>query len=494
MWVNLNTMDTTNEAMAGPFPIGFLFNYYGIDYDSVYFSSNGFIGFRRYNEATATNAPAYTRGGIQKSGVSSPPVDLLNNYSSAPPAIIAALWADLAFHPTLDTSKVYYRTSPTFDSFFVNYYEVALQPTSGSTTTKNVTGNGSDRIFVSKMQIVITRVDSSIQINYGAFKGFAANGPTIVQARELFQRNATIGLVNETRTQSTSVLYGPGSGQGRWDAVNVKCKVCNKNLNDQYAVKFKRWHNIVRAITVDAPPRNFEICLGTATTPKATYANVDSLKQSFRVRFQIRNVVTGIATYGRIVNLVDMTPGEKRQVTTFTPYTTNPNILSQLGTFDATAIATPYDTNDVYIGDQWPFDDTVSQRIFGIRRTTVPFYDGSNNYSITLSADIPDQQKWVSIGAEVTDGEQNTWDPPPPRDFDGAGFGGHSYRSPVIFMNRRDLDGNTYAGGGVGDTLVSFPLNLQGQKNAGLSFDYFRDSRAASIPWHFDASTLFGPS
>src|SRR5437868_9381658 len=45
--------DTSNDAMAGPIYLGFRqpWNFYGANYDSLYISSNGFIGFRPYAEA-----------------------------------------------------------------------------------------------------------------------------------------------------------------------------------------------------------------------------------------------------------------------------------------------------------------------------------------------------------------------------------------------------------------------------------------------------------
>src|SRR5206468_3971040 len=134
---------------------------------------------------------------------------------------------------------------------------------------------------------------------------------------------------------------------------------------------------------------------------------------------------------------------------------------------------------------------TTCIRIFGVRTQTLPFNDGSNNYSVTTSGDIPDQQKWISIGAQVVDGEDASFDPPPPRDL-AVGFGPHQYHSPAIRLDRQDIDGNTYQGSGVGDTLISFPLNLQGQTKAGLAFDYQRSGRT-TYPWLFDADVMFGP-
>jgi hypothetical protein len=475
--LNPPAMDTVDNAIAGPMPIGFTFNFYAGNYDSVYVSSNGYIGFGPWARATAN--PGYQNRNA---------VDLKAGSSSAPLDIIAALWADLDMRPLGDSSKVWVRTSPSLDTFMVNFYNFRLRPGSPNNFSPvSFTNKGADQIFIKKFQIVFTRQDSSIQINYGAFSGAVNSFPPVLAWR-LFQNNVSIGLNNETGSQGTGVLF-----KNTWEAVNTGCPNCNKNMSQsgQFAYKFKRWHNIVRAISVDYPPRNYEICLGQSVTPAATFMNVDSVQQTFKVRFSIRNVVTGIAVYGRTAFMLNMNPGEKRSAPGFTPYATNPNILNQLGTFQACAIATSFDTNDNYIGDVWPFDDTVCIRVFGVRTNTLPFHDGSNNYSVTTNADIPDQQQWISIGANVVDGGDATWDPPPPSDPVNF-IGPHQYVDPVIHMDRQDITGNTYTGSGVGDTLLSFPLNLQGFTKTWVAFDYQRGGQQ-TYPWLWDADVMYGP-
>ncbi len=486
-------MDTVNNCIAGPIymRLGHPFSFYGGNYDSIYFSSNGFVGFLGYTPgatspyAASGSPPNYARGNN---------VDLEKNYSSAPHAIIAALWADLDMRHggPRDTSLVYWRTSPSLDTFMVNYYNFRMRPGPPNQSPVGWGGQGSDKIFCQKFQIVLANTDSSIQINYGGFRG-SINGFPPVLAYALFEGNSAIGLVNESSNQATSVLYGPRGPGSRWDAVNANCRTCNKEWSQskQWAIKFKRWHDIVRAVSVKYPPRNYEICLGTSVTPDAVFKNVDSLAHTFKVRFAIRNLVTGIAVYSRVVSLINVPPGASKD-TFFTPYATNPNILSQLGTFNACAIATTYDTADSNIGDRWPFDDTVCTTIFGVRRTAVPYRDPSNNYSKTVSADIPDQTLWISIGAQVVEGQSQTWDPPPPNN--PLGYGPDGFQSPVIEMDRADINGNQYSGSGVGDTLVSFPINLQGKTKANLSFDF---QRAGKFPgyygWAWDADVMYGP-
>ncbi len=484
-----SAMDTINNCMAGPIfmRLGHPFSFYEGNYDSVYISSNGFIGFLPYSYATAGSPPnyaAYNNVHLTQS-----------NISNAPRSIIAALWADLDMaHGTSpdDTSKVYFRTSPSLDTFMVNYYWFRLRPASPNFSPVGW-GQGSDKIFCKKLQIILANTDSSIQINYGGFYGSINSFPPAL-AYQLFQDNVSIGVVNGTEsqqpTESTSLLY-----HNNWDAINTECRPCNKDWlqNKQYAVKFKRWHNIVRAVKVNYPPNNYEICLGSSVTPGAEFMNVDSQAHTFKVRFSIRNVVTGIAVYSRVVSLVDVQPHAIVD-TVFSPYATNPSILQQLGTFTAEAIATTYDTADSNIGDEWPFDDTTKIQVFGIRRTPVPYWDPSNNYAHTQQADIPDQDLWVSIGAQVVEGESSTWDPPPPSNPEGGGYGVSQYIDPVIQLDRADINGNEYNGSDVGDTLISFPLNLQGKTKANLSFDFQRAGKFNGYySWLWDDATLYGP-
>jgi hypothetical protein len=339
------------------------------------------------------------------------------------------------------------------------------------------------------MQVVITRADSSVQVNYGPFSGTVLSFPPI-QAWRIFQYNSALGLCNHSRTEGTAVLY-----RNTWYAVNGTCRSCNKNFRQQgqWALKYKQWKNVVRAVSVDFPTRNYEICLGQSVKPKATYMNVDTVTRTFKAKFQLRNVVTGVAVYGRVVNVTGL-PQVPKQDTTFALYVTNPNVTTQLGTFKACAVATSYDPSDQWLGDRWPFDDTVCLRVYGIRTTNLPFNESNNEYSPTADGEIPNQRQWVAIGAQVVDGEFATYDPPPPKDDPllGVGIGPSGMKAPVVKLDRVDINGNLYSGGNVGDTLVSFPFNLYGQSKVKLAFSYMRTGRT-TFPMWWDVQTLIGP-
>lgn len=486
---NLNTMDTIDNCLAGPLPIGFTFNFFSQNYDSVTISSNGYLGFRPSSEGLAGSPPLYSQP-----NKTSPIADMKNTPTGVPQGIIAAMFADLAFVTGNDSTKVYVRTSPALDTFYVNFYNLRMSTLSGNQNFIE-NGRGRDALFIQKMQVVFTRADSSVQINYGPFAGQIFTLPVVTAAR-VFQRNSTIGVINETRGEFTSVNTGTHSGKGRWDATaNINCKICNKDFKQggQYAVKLVRWRNIVRAVSVDFPTRNYEICLGTTVAPKATYKNVSLNTQSFKVKFQIRNVVTGVAVYGRVFTLNNVLPSGQVSTATgdFATYATNPNILNQLGTFNACAVATSYDGNDNYIGDRWPFDDTVCIRVFGIRTTALPFNDPSDNYAATINFSLPDQTKWVAIGPTVEEGDINTFDPPPPRYEAGSGVGTNQMLDPVIMFDRLDQSGNIYSGTRTGDTLISFPFNIGGQTKGSVAFDYQRTGKI-NFPLYWDGNVLQG--
>ncbi len=231
------------------------------------------------------------------------------------------------------------------------------------------------------------------------------------------------------------------------------------------------------------PPRNYEIRLGDTIQPIVRIRNADNVAHTaIRVEYRIRNVVTLIVVYDDSITVPSLAPGDSTDLK-LASYPTDPNLLEELGTFDGCLIV----------------GDTICSRLFGVRRTVQPYRDPSNNYSKSIvdqrsstKIDAPDQTLWISLGAQVVEGDDSTWDPPPPRDLNGGGYGPDTLHSPVIRLDRKDLAGNSYSGNGVGDTLTSFPINLLGQTRANLIFDYFRGSRT-HYPLGWDAEVMQGP-
>ncbi len=230
------------------------------------------------------------------------------------------------------------------------------------------------------------------------------------------------------------------------------------------------------------PPRNYELPLGDTLTPVVRVWNTDTVADSgMKIHYLITNAITNITIYADPIVLPSIAPGDSLD-TAFEPYVSSPDKISELGTFNGC----------LYPGD------TECSLLFGIRRTSVPFFDPSDGYSKTVSnaltsksIDIPNQTLWVSLGATVVDGEDSTWDPPPPR-YLGQGTGPDGMISPVIRLDRLDYNGNFYAGTGVGDTLTSFPINLAGKGSIYFYFDYMRAGRHR-YPFGWDDSVMFGP-
>ncbi len=245
------------------------------------------------------------------------------------------------------------------------------------------------------------------------------------------------------------------------------------------------------AIQIHSPAPNEEICLASSIPISASFKNNDTISRTIIARFVIRNIVTNIADYFNADTLRNISPGASID-TIFTPYITNPNILNQLGSFLACASIVALDSAGYPITD-WTFADSSCVRIFGIRTTALPFNEPSDGYSKTLKSDIPDQTKWVSLGATIVDGNLETWDPPPPRyDDSSGGVGPDGLLDPVIRLDRSDANNKLYDGSGVGDTLISFPFNLLGQTKCILAFDFMRGGRNL-YPDLWDSQMMLGP-
>jgi hypothetical protein len=95
-WVATNIYPAVDEGKAGPFTLGFNFKYYGVDYNNVWFSSNGFVSFVDITDAGMTNSTIPS--------------------SSIPNNMIAGIWDDL---DGKTTGKVYYKQEP--NRFIVQY-------------------------------------------------------------------------------------------------------------------------------------------------------------------------------------------------------------------------------------------------------------------------------------------------------------------------------------------------------------------------------------
>lgn len=476
--------DTTDNTFAGPIPLGFTFNFYNKNYDSCYLSSNGYIGFGNYVRATGGDGPAYynkTVGCLPSTAI--------------PKAIAAFLMTDGEMVRTkFDSSKAFYRTNLSNDTFFItfyNYYHI-----SGSSTANTI------HKFRADIQIAITRQDSSITFHYRKFYGVVTIGLAAYSAENIFRigcipnpcgSNAgVIGIQNDNQAAGTSYMCGTqftSSGQ-------------IADLHSGLAVKFRRWVNICQADSILWPPRNFEMLIGDSLVPAAVYGNVAPLPQTFYCIMRIRNIRTGQIVYQARDSVTNLAFGKTQRIT-FPAWRTYPQFDEQVGTMFVEAIASPYKNIDQFIGDYWPFDDTIRQKMFVIKRLD-NFTDFNNNFSSPklIPGTIPNALQWVNINAAVVDGDVFTYSPPPPRGKQGDPAG-TQLSSPVIMMDRRDADGFEYnrcgfgggvvvGGGGLGDSVLSFPINISGTKHAVLGFSYERAGKKTYPRW-YDLGTVLGP-
>jgi hypothetical protein len=95
-WVPTDIYPAVDEGKAGPFSLGFAFKYYGVEYNNVWFCSNGFISFVDITDAGMSNDQ------IPASGI--------------PNCLIAGIWDDLDGQTT---GKVYYKQES--NKFIVQY-------------------------------------------------------------------------------------------------------------------------------------------------------------------------------------------------------------------------------------------------------------------------------------------------------------------------------------------------------------------------------------
>jgi len=358
-------------------------------------------------------------------------------------------------------------------------------------------------------------------------------------------------------TQYTEYLHNVDVG-GTVRAVSSR-NDDNTVPKDFLAIKFKQYKNIMRVINVSyrvrqlnnnanlafsvvvptAQANNYELLAGEerlgAIQPVAIVQSltndiqgpqgVNYVRQgvNFKVRFLIRNEATGKIVYNTSKSVTDaalrdtllsgiyrcdingnnqayqapgtfVLPYEFIKVV-FPPFEPNPFIDDQIGRLLTTVIAEPKDSLNQPLGDQWPFDDTTSIRIFSMRRLA-SFNDDVTEYHLVGGAAMPSVLKWVNIETDVVDGDEVTNNPPPPRgEYAAANSDIYRLKSPVIRLNRVNL-GNVdipAVGSYGGDELRSFPINLTRKKRAVLSISYQRTGKLTSISRGFSDNRLIGP-
>ncbi len=372
------------------------------------------------------------------------------------------------------------------------------------------------------------------------------------------EHNATIGVRGQARyrdkegevrsyTQSTEYLRNGLRFVNRRGAANTSL------LHSDFAIRFKQYKNLLRVADIDFmvkdpasneytvridEPDNYELLAGNpllgAIRPVVLYQNLSNDIQgavginyqaqdiNFRARFQIINEIHESGTvYNKDVcidsfalanssvsgvRLVDIDrnsvafkgkgiPPYAFVEVSFPAYETSVFLEKMIGRLTAAAFAETVscDKAENY-GDQWPYDDTLACRFFGLK-VLKSFSDFVSDFSYSRREGLlPSVNKWVSRGAEVVDGIANTYNPPPPHDeVSPEGEGSITLRAPVLRLDRVDEEGRE--GEANGDELRSFPIDLRGTESAVLSFSYQRAGRPPSGDWPrgWSDQSLYGP-
>jgi hypothetical protein len=328
-----NMTDSVDNAIAGPIPIQFDFYFNGIRYDSFYVSTNGIIaltnrryfyndygvrtipigatncydpmsmdwfrsypgsGFRQRKptaDTTGINDPTPddfgylysvlggattpSNGGIRQDGGD---LNTLNTNNKT--AVIAPFFGALHLSQwnatgnyTDNWGRVKFRRSLNQDKLIIWFMNV--QPY-GTWNSPNGTYNfplnlrPTDQNYIgASAQVVLNRIDSSIQINYGTFDGLAIIGGRPTDALVLFRYNTTVGVrgfarhVNYNNGGLTDWAYypwAPPSANGEYEQYThyfSKYQIRSADFpRSGMAIKFKQWKNVLRVCDIRWRIRN----------------------------------------------------------------------------------------------------------------------------------------------------------------------------------------------------------------------------------------------
>lgn len=325
-------VDSTDNAIAGPIPIGFGFYFNGIRYDSFYVSTNGVIALsnRRYfynangekvvppgatscydpmsmdwfsrgrlpgdgltdatpdnwgyQYAVLGNAPTTATAGIRAAG------GQLQNMSTTANrgAYIAPFWGPLhlsQYDPVKnlpdDWGKVYFKRSINSDKLIIYFVNVMFQAgTYGvmngtwSTTSNRRPGPG---YVAAKAQVVLNRLDSSVTILYESFDGLAPTGFRPTPASDCFRGLTTAGVTGWARDVNFDSKTGTGTypwGTEYQQTTHYFSNYVNPAgfPHNSHAIKFKQWQNTVRVVDIQYRVRKQDANADLKFTEKVTTA------------------------------------------------------------------------------------------------------------------------------------------------------------------------------------------------------------------------------
>jgi len=227
-WIEISTIGTRiqdyqwyspgsnplDDGTAGPFPIGFSFQYNHSVFDSVYIGTNGIVSF---SDNDLTNQ------GYFYAGAHIPQMIFPNP--------LAVFWNDLSLDPNAGYGggDIYY-WSNYLDTFIVEYKNV--KPYSDSLTSDNVT-----------FQIILTRSDSSINFQY---QSVVTPNAWYNYNRAHLDSSAVIGI--QDQTTQVGLQYFNGDKTKPWFT-------CYTNLpHSGLAIKFEKTLQIDYNLLVSKSP------------------------------------------------------------------------------------------------------------------------------------------------------------------------------------------------------------------------------------------------
>ena len=263
--------DSTDDAIAGPMPIGFNFYFNGLKFDSFYVSTNGLIALtndryfydgsspkQRVIPAGATTAynsmsmdwfatqenrsnhtitngltdaladdfgyrfsvcggdPMNTQGGIRTRGGALDQGTFTANKS----ALIAPFFGDLhlsqyntALNATEDFGKVFFKRSNNADKLVIYFINIApIRAISTPFGTYNGVSDlrpGDQNFIAASAQVILSKRDSSVTVVYERFDGVAVVSGRGVPATTIFRYNTTCGVSGFARHVNYGIAGGP---------------------------------------------------------------------------------------------------------------------------------------------------------------------------------------------------------------------------------------------------------------------------------------------
>ncbi len=156
-------------------------------------------------------------------------------------------------------------------------------------------------------------------------------------------------------------------------------------------------------------------------------------------------------------------------------------------------------TNERY-GDEWPFDDTVSFKLWVMKRLNT-FKDDVTEFHVLDGITVPSVFKWVNLGVRAVRGEMFSRYPLAPRgNFQDERSRGQWLTSPELYFDNKDEGGQYWnpdqnPNTPDGDELRSFPIDLSNKRNPTLSLSIQRAAYFEGIdyPRGFLDRELIGP-